>query len=78
MGLTGTALPSYSFKVPLSVDALEFELKDDEEAWSQAVTYIGELLRDIDGGLPDQTEWHLTVHEGGRMVCEIDVRARRC
>lgn len=70
-------MPSYSFTVPLSVEEVDFELKDDDEAWSQAVTYIGELLRDIDGGLPHQTEWRLLVREGKRPVADIEVRARK-
>jgi hypothetical protein len=71
-------MPRYSFKVPLSVETVEFDLKNDDEAWSQAVTYIGELLKDVDGNLPERTQWQLSVCEGARTVAEIDVSARKC
>lgn len=71
-------MPKYSFKIPLSVEAVEFDLASDDEAWSQAVTYMGELLKDVDGGLPERTRWQLSVCEGLRTVAEIEVHARKC
>lgn len=71
-------MPNYSFRLPGTPDTQEFEMKDDKEAWGQAVTYIGELLRDWNGDLPERTEWRLSVCEGPRTVAEIDVFARKC
>jgi hypothetical protein len=71
-------MPRYVFSTPFSIAREEVELSDDQEAWAQAVTYMGELLKDIDGGLPERTEWKLSVREGGRAVAEIEVAARKC
>jgi hypothetical protein len=71
-------MPKYIFRTPLSVETAELELADDQEAWGQAVTYMGELLKDIDGGLPNPTSWKLSVRQGSRTVAEIEVAARKC
>ena len=68
-------MPRYRFNVPLTVDDIEIDLADDHEAWSQAVTLLGELLQDIDGGLPRSTDWTLLVREEGREVARLRVTA---
>jgi hypothetical protein len=71
-------MPKYIFRTPLSIEPDELDFADDQEAWGQAVVYMGELLKDIDGGLPARTEWKLSVCEGTRTVAEIEVAARKC
>jgi hypothetical protein len=68
----------YSFSSPFSGEVSHVELTDDHAAWSQAVTYVGELLKDCDGHLPHDSNWRVSVHEGERVVAEIELRARRC
>ena len=70
-------MPRYIFKMPLQAEPMEMELRDDKEAWSQAVTALGEMLRDCDGHLPPDTQWGVWVTETGRDVAVIEVKARR-
>ena len=35
---------------------------DDAAAWSQAVRYCGEILRDVDGHLTPNVEWRMDVN----------------
>ncbi|WP_427024759.1 DUF6894 family protein [Aureimonas ureilytica] len=52
-------MPRYFFHVSGTVtfvDQVGRDLVDDEEAWSLAITSTGELLRDLDGGMPDQAD----------------------
>lgn len=58
-------------------DASEHTCADDQEAWSEAVTLVGEILRTVDGDLPDPTNWTLRVSEGKRKVATIEVTACR-
>ena len=70
-------MPMYSFKVPLHAEPAEVECANDQEAWSHAVMTLGEILRDCDGHLPDDTQWGVWVTESGRDVAVIELKARR-
>ena len=52
------AAPPAAF--PVTVD-----LRDDKAAWKEAVEYAGEVLRDIDGELPSNTDWVTSVKNDG-------------
>jgi hypothetical protein len=53
------------------------ELADAGVAWTLAVTYAGEVLRDFHGKLQPETDWRLEVtNENGRRVCSVFVRGR--
>ncbi len=70
-------MPLYEFRVPESPDVVSAELETDDEAWAQAVTLCGEMLKDIDGNLPPDTEWNLAVCQAARTVATIKVVAHR-
>jgi hypothetical protein len=56
----------------------EANLGDDNTAWSEAVSSIGQLLRDVDGKLPPHGLLTLDVFdEGGALVASISVDAVR-
>jgi len=72
-------MPRYYFHVrhrTLALDAEGIVLANDAEAWAQATTACGEMMRDLNGALKrgpewrmevtDEADWHLfTVHFGG-------------
>jgi hypothetical protein len=70
-------MPLYKFHTPASLDTEGVVLASDDAAWSQVVTYVGELLREVDGDLPDRTEWKITVWDESRKVAEIEIGARK-
>ena len=70
-------MPQYEFRVPDTPRKLPIELKNDDEAWSEAIVLCGEMLKDVDGKLPPGTTWDLSVCEGARAVATIKVEAHR-
>lgn len=74
-------MPLYFFHIagsPLSEKAEGVELPDDDAAWSLAVTSTGELLKDLDGRLPDRTEIVATVvDETGRIAVTLRISGRK-
>lgn len=60
------------------VDKEGVELIDDDDAWSTAVSSCGDILRDIDGRLPERSEITVRVaDEGGRHVATLRFIGRR-
>jgi hypothetical protein len=55
-----TAMPRY-FTAPPERFPVTLDLRDDNAAWKEVVEYAGEMLREIDGQLPNNTDWQLTV-----------------
>lgn len=71
-------MPRYWFRVPYEEQPLPVDLQDDEQAWGQAVTYVGELLCDIDGKLASPARLKLQVDDGSSdVLAEIEVTALR-
>jgi hypothetical protein len=70
-------MAKYRFELPLHQGVEEVELVNDDEAWAEAVTCLGQILKDVDGGLPGPGQWRLTVHEGPRQVIDIEISAKR-
>lgn len=74
-------MPRYFFHTDGSApfhDATGVDLADDDAAWSQAVVAFGELLRDIDGKLPDGEEITITVvDEAGRPIATLRFAGER-
>jgi hypothetical protein len=71
-------MPRYTFTAPTGRAPITIELRDNDAAWAEAITFCGEMLRDLDGSLPSQTNWQMVVTNAkGEPVAEIDVRARR-
>lgn len=70
-------MPIYEFKDPLAMEPISVECDDDAEAWSDAVTMCGQMLKDLDGNLPSPTDWMLRIRQGERNVAIIEVNARR-
>lgn len=60
------------------VDREGRELPDENAVWALAITSTGELLRDIDGGMPDHAEIRMTVvDEDARVVITLTFTADR-
>ena len=67
-------MPRYFFHVSgisLFNDTVGAELKDDHEAWSVAVASCGEILTDIKGKMPNQSEVRVTVKNGDERVVAV-------
>jgi hypothetical protein len=53
------------------------ELADRYEAWAEATTACGELLKDLDGGLKPGDKWQMQVKdEAGRDLYELEFRTK--
>lgn len=70
-------MPRYTFTIEELHTEDEIELADDDAAWSQLVTWCGEILKDEDGKLPAGTEIKVSVARGRRQVANIRVIASR-
>ena len=70
-------MPLYKFSISELDSEDEIELETDQVAWSQLVTWTGEVLKDEDGRLPPGSDFKLTVTEGGRRVADIRIIASR-
>jgi hypothetical protein len=58
-------------------DEVGEELADANAAWTLAISYTGEILRDLDGKLKPEADWRLEViSEGGHPVCSVFVRGK--
>jgi hypothetical protein len=73
-----TPVPRYFFHVHDGVDQPDnegVEFPSAEEARAQAVTAMGEALRDLDGAFWDgDREWRMTVNDShGNTVCVLRV-----
>jgi hypothetical protein len=70
-------MPRYTFTAP-PARPVTVDLRDDKAAWKEIVEYAGEMLRDIDGKLPNNTDWQITVtNDSDEAVAEININARR-
>jgi hypothetical protein len=68
----------YLFTLPGDAEPLSVILADSSAAWDEAVRVCGEMLRDMDGALPSNTDWHVKVTDGaGFPIATIRVLARR-
>ena len=73
-----TAMPRYTFTAPPERFPVTLDLRDDSAAWKEVVEYAGEMLREIDGQLPNNTDWQLTVtNDGGQPVATVRIQAQR-
>jgi hypothetical protein len=58
-------MPHFYFKVShrgkVSPDEEGMELKNLKEAWQEATTAAGEILKEIDGSLDPESEWRMDV-----------------
>lgn len=74
-------MPRYFFHVSGATTFVDREgrnLANDQEAWSLAVSSTGELLRDLDGGMPDKAEILTTVtNEGGMVLISLHFAAEK-
>jgi hypothetical protein len=71
-------VPRYTFIAPTNRAPVTIELLNNDAAWGEAVTFCGEMLRDLDGRLPSHTNWQIVVtNAAGELVAEIDLSARR-
>lgn len=67
-------MPKYVFRWSDRPFVTEANLPDDNGAWSEAVSTIGQLLRDVDGGLSPRGLLTLDVYdEDGALVASISV-----
>jgi hypothetical protein len=71
-------VPRYTFTAPPDRFPITVDLRDNRAAWKEMVEYTGEMLRDIDGELPSNTDWEISVaNEGGQPVTTIRIQAQR-
>jgi hypothetical protein len=53
-------------------------LETDAEAWSEAVQFLGVMLHDINGELPNRTDWRIDVTgENGSAVATLHFSGQR-
>ncbi len=73
-------MPRYFFETSGAAPHADREGRDlanDRAAWSLAISSTGELLRDLDGELPDHAEIRMTVtNDRGRALIILDFSAR--
>jgi hypothetical protein len=76
-GSEGCCIPRYFFNMmggPYPDPDERIDLKGPEQACSQAVTTIGEMLRNIDGHFWAAPEWHMHVTDDqGANVCTFSM-----
>ncbi len=69
-------MPLYRFHFNgLDSDAIELELADDNEAWTEAVTSMCELLKDDRSFAPGH-DWHVEVRTQDTLVYKLTVSGR--
>ncbi len=69
-------MPLYRFHFNgLDDDAVELELADDREAWTEAVTSMCELLK-FDRSFSAGQDWHVEVHCRDRLIYKLTVSGR--
>ena len=71
-------MPRYTFTAPPGRFPITIDLGDDDAAWKEVIVFAGEMLRDIDGKLPSNTDWKISVtNEGGEPVATLRIQAQR-
>jgi hypothetical protein len=76
-------MPRYFFHVYYAgedpaTDAEGIELAGDEDAWVEATSSCGQMIRDLDGALRADTEWRMDVADGrGVALYRLFFRAER-
>ena len=79
--LDWTPMPRYFFHVSgdrLHVDRDGRFLADDAAAWSLAISSMGELLRDLDGSMPEHAALQTVVtSEEGKVLISLRFTAER-
>jgi hypothetical protein len=74
--LAQRTMPIYQFHLSVPPDPEPLELKDDQDAWREAVVLFGEMLRDLDGKLDPGQRFEVIVEgETGRRVVELSLNA---
>jgi hypothetical protein len=63
-------VPRYYFHVSYPedahwVDAEGVELTDEDAAWQEATIACGQMIRDMDGALQQNTQWRMHVTDAG-------------
>lgn len=71
-------MPLYRFEIEGDTEHDAMDLPNDDAAWSEIVTWCGEILKDVDGKLPAQTDIRLRVWNAERLVARIELVATRC
>lgn len=70
-------MPVYGFSwtgAPLTT----IDLPDEQAAWSQAITTVGEILKELDGSFPSPGAFNMDVTaRDGRTLIAISVHATR-
>ena len=51
-----------------TADLPGLELIDMDEAWEEATKTAGELIRDLDGSLPPDSEWSIRIRDASRKL----------
>jgi hypothetical protein len=60
-------MPVYRFKTSYRDEVEEsdgIELESTRQAWKEATTAAGEILKDLDGSLEPHSEWRMDVSDG--------------
>ena len=74
-------MPSYRFRVAHQRPDLDHyavvDLPDDKAAWEQATTACGEILVELDGDLPEGSEWSMEVSDAEGAIFLLTFGARR-
>ena len=68
----------YTYTIASDEAPTNAELPDDDAAWAEAIRLSGEILRDLDGDLPADTDWRLSVTGAqGRPIATVVLIAKR-
>lgn len=71
-------MPTYVFKWSDRPEANAVDLDDENRVWSEAITSVGQLLRDLDGNMA--APYHLSLEvfgDDGELLAEIIVDAQK-
>ncbi|QJP12595.1 hypothetical protein G3545_02290 [Starkeya sp. ORNL1] len=71
-------MPHYTFTISGELHGHNVVLKDDDAAWSELVTWTGEVLRDESGKLPPNSSVVIEVEDDkGARIASVEVRTTR-
>jgi hypothetical protein len=71
-------VPTYVFKWSDRSEANAVDLDDECRVWAEAVSSVGQLLRDLDGNMA--APYHLSLEvfgDDGELLAEVTVDAQR-
>jgi hypothetical protein len=74
--MRGLQMPKYTFEIEGENERQHVYMANDKAAWSELVTWVGELLRDVDGELSPRAEIKCRMaSESGKCLATLHIDA---